>query len=65
MQGEVKAHEALQEHRKGCVKAGGLEYLGPIMMDQAVDAKTAVEEVWFWDKSLKGHQHRRRTVFTF
>lgn len=42
------AHEAQQERRTGHVM------LGPLMTDQEVDARTVAEEVWFWDKSLKG-----------
>lgn len=40
----VGAHEAQMGHRRGCVRA--------LKVDQEVDAGTAVEEVWFWDKSL-------------
>lgn len=65
MWGEVRAREALQGHRRGCVRTGGLVKLVPLMTDQAVDVRTAVEEVWFWDKSLKGHQHRKRNTFKF
>lgn len=51
--GGVGAHVALQGHHMGCVRTGGLVKLGALMMDQEVDARTVVEEVWFWDKSLK------------
>ncbi len=52
--GGVGAHEAQRERRTGCVTTGGLVKLGSLMMDQEVDARTVAEEVWFWDKSLKG-----------
>lgn len=50
--GGVGAHEAHREHRKGCAKTGGLEYLGPPTAGREADARRAAEEVWFWDKSL-------------
>lgn len=51
--GEVKAHETKQGHHRGRVRTGGHVNLQPLMTDQEVDAKTVVEEVWFWDKSLE------------
>lgn len=50
--GGVRAHEASQGCHKGCVRKVGPVKMGALVTDQKADARTAVEEVWFWDKSL-------------
>lgn len=49
----VRAHGTWRDHRRGCVRTGGLEKMRPLTMDQEADARTVEAEVWFWDRSLK------------
>ncbi len=51
--GGVEVHEPQQGHHRGCVRTGDLVKQRPLMTDQEAGARTVVEEVWFWDKSLQ------------
>lgn len=52
--GGVGAHGARWGCRRGCVRTEGLVKTDCLMTDREVDARRVAEEVWFWDKSLKG-----------
>lgn len=53
MEGGAGAHEANQGHCIGCVRKEGLVKIGALVTDKEADARTAVGEVWFLDRSLK------------
>lgn len=61
--GGAGAHE-VEGRQRGCVRTGGRERergpgdLGRLEREQEADARKAVEEVWFWDKSLKREDTR-------
>lgn len=50
--GAVGAHDPQKGYCRGCVRVGVLVMARLLVMDQGAGARTAVEEVWFWDKNL-------------